>query len=168
MPSDGTGKSRTIGSSKLNIGAMNIRNAHRNSSASSGAHGKSIAHNAGTLTTATGNNVAATTVTVSLTTVTVDTLVGTMGSESTACRFWLLEGTRASSIRAIGPASLTLGRNTGAVTGMTTTMFMSRTSTLAITFTTGGIPTSGWRSAFRCSGVRGAASGEAAPSTNTR
>ena len=41
---------------------------------------------------------AATTATASLTTVTADTLVGTMGSASTACPSWLLAGTRASSI----------------------------------------------------------------------
>ena len=79
-----------------------LRGALRNSSGSSRARGKSIVHNAGTLTTATGNNVAAITATESLTTVTADTLVATMASAFTACPSWSLVGTRASNIRAIG------------------------------------------------------------------
>ena len=89
-------------SSMLSNAATAIRSVLRNSSASSGVHGKSIAHNDGTLTTATGSNVAAITATGSLTTVTADTLAGTMGFASTACPSWSLVGTRVSNIRAIG------------------------------------------------------------------
>src|ERR1700758_5728560 len=49
------------------------------------------------------------------------------------------------------------------MTGMTTTTFTSPTPITAITYTTADIPTSELRSAFRCSGKRGAALGEVAP-----
>src|SRR5580700_8541497 len=52
--------------------------------------------------------------------------------------------------------------------GMTMTTFTSPTPTTVITYTTAGIPTSELRSASRCSGERGAASGEAVPLMNSR
>jgi hypothetical protein len=83
-------------------GEINNPSALRNSSESSRALGSSIAHKAGSQTTAIGNNVVATTATASLTTGSVDTLGRSMGSESTAFPSWLLAGTRASSTVAIG------------------------------------------------------------------
>ena len=98
-------------------------------------------HEAGSQTTAPGNNEGGITVIGFLTTVTVDILGRTMASASTAFPSWSLVGIHASSTRAIGSALLTHGRSTGPMTGTTPTMFMSPTSTTAITCSTADIPT---------------------------
>jgi hypothetical protein len=89
VPSNGRDKSKIIESSTLNDRATTIHSALRNRSAFRRARGESTVHNAGTLTTATGNNVAAITATESPTIVTADPLVGTMASASTASPSWL-------------------------------------------------------------------------------
>jgi hypothetical protein len=68
---------------------MTGRNAARNDSEWSGAHGKSIVHNVGSPITAPGNNAAAIAVIGFLMIVTVDTLDQTMGFESAGYPSWL-------------------------------------------------------------------------------
>src|SRR5207248_1322239 len=130
---------------------------------SSRARGKSIVRSAGNPNIALGNNAAVTTAIAFLTTVSAGTLVRTTVFASTACPFWLWADTRASSTEAIGSVPLTRGRNTGGMTGTTTTTFTLSTSTTAITCTTAGIPMLESRSASRCNGAVGAASKGAAP-----
>src|SRR5512133_3925939 len=113
--SRGARTSRTRTSSES--GAMHTRSALRNDGASIRARGSSTAQEAGSRTTALGNNVAVTTATASLNIDTVDTLGQSMGSESTTARFLLWGDIPASNTAAIGSVLLTHGQNTGQITG---------------------------------------------------
>jgi hypothetical protein len=113
------GRARTVKDS----GTTNKPETHRNSTASSRAHGNSIAHGAGSLSTETGASAAATTATAFPTIIFVDDSARNTHSISTGCLSWCIEDTRDFSMADIGSLRLTHGRNTGGVTGTTTMTF---------------------------------------------
>src|SRR5258707_5233124 len=98
--------------------------AHPNSSASSTAHGSSMARNIGSPTIAPGNSAEAIGATAIPTTASVKTLARTTASASPACLSWWSEDSRDFSTKGIGLVLLIRGLNTGAMTGTTTTTFM--------------------------------------------
>src|ERR1700688_2212597 len=136
--------------------AMNQHDAPPNSSASSTRRGTSTVRSIGSPTTAPGNNVADTMAIAFLRTDSVDTLAKITAFASPASPSWWLADSRASSIRVIGSAKLTPGRNTGATIGTTTMTSMWPTSTTAITCATAGIPALASQSTSRCSDYPGA------------
>jgi hypothetical protein len=114
------GRARTV----KGTGTTNKPETRRNSTASSRAHGNSIAHGAGSLTIETGASAAAITATAFPTIVFVDDSARNTHSGSTACLSWSIEAIRDFNMADTGSLRLTHGRNTGGMTGTTTMTFM--------------------------------------------